>query len=142
MAVASAAVGVYGAIRQRSEARKARKAEAKSRQLEQRRAELTTLREQRKVREQARRQRAAITAQGIQAGVGAGSSAVQGQLGSISTQAAESVGFSQVQQGFTQGIFNQQSSAARHQSRAGDFGTVSNLAFGAAGTETASNLDN
>ena len=130
MAIAAVALGGALLYQSHRESKKARAAEEQARKTEQRRSAAEQARKSKKTLEEARVQRAQLLASGVQSGGGVGSSAVQGATGSVSTSAAETIGFSQQQVGYANAISNFQSTANRYASRAATFQALGSFAIG------------
>jgi hypothetical protein len=100
------------------QAKKAAQAQIKAQQLGQRIANVRAARERRQQVAQARVLQAQQLAGGFSAGVGRGSSAVQGAVSSIGSQAASNVGFSQQVAGLSALASEQNILSAQYQSQA------------------------
>lgn len=107
-----------------SQQRSAQKDTKRANRVAQRKAELEEARSRRQTVARSRTLRAQTEAQGEQSGVGGGSG-VQGAMGSLQTQTASAIGFSNQISDFNTAIGGFQQRAANHMGRAG------NLAAGA-----------
>lgn len=128
MAVTAIVAGsaIYGQARARSERRKARKAADRQRTLEQRRAEVQSSRERKKLIAAQRVQQAELIASGV-AGGAPGSSSEQGAIAGGQSNARGTIAANQVEQGFVAGIANAQTQQANSLERAGSFVAYGNL---------------
>ena len=126
MATAAAVIGIGSSLASVNESRKANKANQKAARAQRRRAEIQNARSRRQTLANARRLQAQTIAQGVNQGISGGSS-VQGAAGSVITQAASGIGFSQQLSSLDRTSFENQLSAQRSLSRGQTFGAFGDL---------------
>jgi hypothetical protein len=127
LSVVGTVAGVVQGQKAAKQQKKAAQAQVKSQQVNQRIADIRAARSRRQQIAQARVQQAQQMAGGFGAGIGMGSSAIQGSLAASTASTAGNIGFSQQIQGMSgqASIFNQQ--AATAQGNAAAAGAMSNL---------------
>ena len=113
------AIAVIGAVANVAFQMKAAKEQKKAAKKAQQQQELEAARSRRRAAREAQIKRAQALASAEAQGV-AGSSAAQGGIGSIGSQAGEALGFSTQMSGLSRDI-------GRHQSRANQFGAFANI---------------
>ncbi len=123
-----AAVGTTTAVASTVQANKASKAQQRGVDAQRQQAQAQANRSRRQAIRQNLIQRAQLQNQATAAGV-SGGSGVAGGLSSATSQFGANLGFSGMQQGLQNNIFQAQSQAIGYQGRAAAFGSLSKLAF-------------
>jgi len=118
---------IAGGVAQAKEKKTAAKREKKARRVQAALGEAQAQRERRETVRQSRIQRAQILNQGEIGGV-AGSSGVQGGVGSVQSQAASNIGFQQQQLAGQRTISDLSQGAADARSRGSTFGAIGGVA--------------
>ena len=137
MAVTAAVIGTIGTINQMNQSKRAARKQEQANRVQRRMEDVRANRERRAMAARAQRAQAEQMAGGFSAGVGQGSSVVQGAVGGIGSQFASNIGYSQQMQGMAgqASIFQQQSANAQSQaSMWGGVASIGGSIFSNAGT--------
>tara|TARA_R110000764_G_scaffold94374_3_gene178172 strand:- start:1862 stop:2332 length:471 start_codon:yes stop_codon:yes gene_type:complete len=128
------AIGTGSAVASVVQSNKAAKAQQRGVEAQRQQAQSQANRSRRQAIRQNLIQRAQLRNQATAAGV-SGGSGFSGGLSSATSQFGANLGFSGVQQGLQNNIFQAQSQAIGYQGRASAFGSLSSLAFQGAGMD-------